>query len=460
MDGKDKPLTSEEKKRLRVKLLWFKRWKKFIDAIPNQHPILQPSKRPVGSSNVFFYRLAAFNYGSLAEQWFEERNKTYRQNFSEYLTQLYSMLIEPELRADGTLAMESSGVQLQSLDLKKINRNYAEFNDVLFREGFLELISVHDADEKKCRAYAAPAEILRKGIEKVFLSKAEKQALVKSIRISKKPDQTSKKLEPVCRYFSRQLKKTKIDAKHFEQMEIGVGQLRKLYPRVVRFRLGKHDLKINAKEGRFYSTYIYAPKMLRKLLRWEGKQPMVEGDVAGSHFHFLLEEMTDPKERAEMRKDLLSADPYLAMCCNPKGVTREDLKGSSHLFKNRSRLKRYPKMNKPDWAELRWRKRTLLYREGLFYRHISTKYPKFATTMAGMKIFGKNQKSKFACGIMRKESMVMVHMAGERCMKEKLVYLPIHDGFLTLPKHYDRVCKIVTECFKMATGTVPNIRQK
>ena len=54
----------------------------------------------------------------------------------------------------------------------------------------------------------------------------------------------------------------------------------------------------------------------------------------------------------------------------------------------------------------------------------------------------------------------MVHMAGERCMKEKLVYLPIHDGFLTLPKHYDRVCKVVTDCFKMATGTVPNIRQK
>src|ERR1035437_3582173 len=149
MDGKDKPLTSEEKKLLGVKLMWFKRWKKFIDAIPNQQPLLQPSERPAGSSNVFFYRLAAFNYGSLAEQWFTERNKTYKKNFSEYLTQLYSMLIEPELRADGTLAKESSGVQLQSLDLKKINRNYSEFNNVLFREGFLDLISVHDADRSE-----------------------------------------------------------------------------------------------------------------------------------------------------------------------------------------------------------------------------------------------------------------------------------------------------------------------
>jgi len=460
MNGKDKSLTDAEKKRLRERLIWFKQWKKFIDAIPNQNPILQPSKRPAGSSNVFSYRLAAFNYEDLADRWFKDRNKTYKQNFAEYLAQLYSMLIEPVLHADGSLSKDTKGVQLHSLDLKKINRNYSEFNDVLFREGFLELISVHDADEKKCRAYAAPTEILQKGIEKAFLSESEKQALVKSIGLSTEPDKTSKRMDLVCRYFLQQLKWTKIDLMKFELMEIEVGQLRKLLPRVDRFQKGKHDIKINVKEGRFYSTYIYAPKVMRKLMLWDGKKPMVEGDVAGSHFHFLLKEMTDAKERKEMEKDLVSADPYLAMCSHPKGIAREDLKGSSHQFKYGSRLKRYPKMNDLDWAKFRMEKRTLLYREGLLYRHIIKKYPQFAATMAQMPIFGHNQKSKYACGIMRREAKVMVHMVGQRCMKEKLVYLPIHDGFLTLPKHYDRVCEIVTESFKKETGSVPLIRQK
>lgn len=109
---------------------------------------------------------------------------------------------------------------------------------------------------------------------------------------------------------------------------------------------------------------------------------------------------------------------------------------------------------------MRRRKRTILYREGLFFRNISKRYPKFADTMAKMRILGPNQKSKFACDIMKRESEVMVQMVGRKCMREKLVYLPIHDGFLTLPRHYDRVCEIVTESFLATTGSKPFIRRK
>ena len=51
----------------------------------------------------------------------------------------------------------------------------------------------------------------------------------------------------------------------------------------------------------------------------------------------------------------------------------------------------------------------------------------------------------------------MVHRVGTECAEQGLVYLPIHDGFLTLPRHFDRVCGIVMEAFRAETGTTPRI---
>jgi hypothetical protein len=80
--------------------------------------------------------------------------------------------------------------------------------------------------------------------------------------------------------------------------------------------------------------------------------------------------------------------------------------------------------------------------------------------MSRMKITHFNHRRDYSCKIMRRESKVMVQMVGHRCMEEKLIYLPIHDGFLTLPNQFDRVCEIVTECFKLEIGSVPRIRRK
>lgn len=100
------------------------------------------------------------------------------------------------------------------------------------------------------------------------------------------------------------------------------------------------------------------------------------------------------------------------------------------------------------------------YRKGLFYRHLLAKYPKFAEAMAHKPIKHKKHKSDFACAVMRQEAAVMVHAVGKRCADAGLVYLPIHDGFLTLPGHYNKVCEIVVEAFRERVGSVPRIRRK
>lgn len=446
-------MTDSERVRLRGPWSRFRHWKKHLASLSDQNPILKPSCRPVGASGIFSYRLPGLDYASLADQWFQKRNKTFKRNFVDYLSQLYSILIESEFLPDQTLSKESGGVELFSTDLKKISRNYSQLNRVLIREGFLDVFSLHQKGEK-CRSYGIPRELLKKGVERVFLSEEEKQGLIKTIRISSRTDQTDPNLDTVGRYYLSLLQRTKIDPSDLNQLEIELGRFRRLYPMVVRHQQGKTDLRVIAKTGRLDATYLFAPKEFRKLLRLDGKHQLVEGDVGGCHFHFLLGEMTDPDERKKMKKDLLSPDAYLSMCGNPVGVSREDLKKSSHIFKYGNRVTKTFLLSGYEWFK------SVPYKEGLFYRHLSKGYPVFCRRMSEKEISHKKHRSEFACAVMKKESKVMVEAVGRRCLTEKLVYLPIHDGFLTLPDQYDRVCQIVTESFQKETGSVPKIKRK
>jgi hypothetical protein len=439
---------------LREGWIRFKNWKRFLNTIPDRNPFLKPSVRPVGTSGIFSYRLTGVNYESLSERFYKDRNKTFKRKFVEYLSQVYSELIDSEILPDGTLTKESEGVELYSLNLTKISRNYFLFNQTLFKSGLLDLIDVHDEPKGKCRTYGVPTELVKKGVEKVFISEEEKRQLIETIRKDNRPDSSDPNPTPLVRYFLSLLKETKINTSDVDQLEIEVGSFRKLYPDVIRHQGGKYDLKITPTTGRLSSVYLYSPKVFRSLLRWKGTTPMVEGDVGGSHFHFLLEEMTDPRERKMMEKDLLSPDPYLSMCGNPVGVSREDLKKSSHIFKYGNRQTKFFFGTDYDWFQYH------PYTEGLFYIHLSAKYPRFTEMMSKKVITHKKHRSQFSCDVMKRESKVMVDMVGEQCMKEKLVYLPIHDGFLTLPSQYDRICEIVTECFQMETGSTPKIKRK
>lgn len=459
-EKKDEPLTEPSRKIIRQRWNDLGEWRTLIHSVPDRQPVLTKPIRPAGSSNLFFYRLSIFDYEQVAARWFPDRNKTYRENFVQYVSQLFSILIESELHPDETLIEEPDGKEIHSWDLKEINRNYADHNDELVKRGFLHVLQLHEnrTKKKKMRKYGVPREVLLKGFERVYLSEEEKKSVVKSIRVSTEPDETSPNLDPLCQYYADTLRRTTIDQTTLDQLEISVGDFRRLYWSTERHQQGKLDLTIGPKEGRLYSVYLHAPKLFRKLLRWDGK-PMVEGDVAASHFHFLLQEMTDPNEREQMKKDLVRPDPYLSMCGHPK-VRREDLKQSSHLFKYGSRAERTSGMTEEDAKQAGAPSWSVSYRDRLFFRHFSKVYPRFADTMAEKKVFTHDQISQFSCEIMKRESDVMVQTVGRRCMSEKLVYLPIHDGFLTLPDQYDRVCQIITESFQQSVGSVPVIRRK
>ena len=424
-----------------------------LRSIPDARPVLKPSVRPVGSCGVFFYKLSVLDYVELADRWFADRNKTFRANFVEYVTQVFSELIGAELLPDGSLTSEKGGTQLYAPNLKRISRNYSLFNTVLVEDGWLEVLSLHDTEKKKCRTYGVDHAALKKGVERSFLTEKQKRELIATLTVDDGPDRTDTDGNPLLGYFLGLLQKTTVDPTELEQTEIEVGRFSRLHPSVVRHQGGKFDFTIEPKTGRLDAIYLRAPQEFRKLLRFDGR-PFVEGDVAACHFHFLLREMTDPTERRRMQSDLVSADPYLSMCGNPVGVSREDLKQSSHLFKYGNRALKGYQMS--DWDRFK----LVPYTEGLFYRHLAQRFPKFAAAMAAKPIFHKKHRSEIACDVMGQEAKVMVGQVGERCRTEGLVYLPVHDGFMTIADQDDRVCQIVTESFHSETGSVPKIKRK
>ena len=428
--------------------------KKWLKNFPDQNPVLVQSKKEKNKTGVYFLKPYILDYRQLAETLLKDRNKTIKQNFVWYCCQFLSKLIEQELGEDDILEDYEKKQQVYSHNLKKISRNYSLFNDLLIAEHILEVHSLHDADEGKCMEYGIQKEIIKKGVCREYLSRLELERLIELAAVADEADKTSSNSPDVVKVFIATLKKTKINKTDLLKLEIEAGRFVKLYPYALRFIAGKYDAKIGQNDGRFHANYTYAPSEFRSLMKYGGKQGFVEGDVAACHFHFLLDEMADPDERSAMLADLTATDPYLAMCDHPAGVRRSDLKQSSHIFKFGSR--RDARMFVSDYEATK----IVPYRKGLFYRHISAKYPQFAEDMAHKRITHKIHKKEYACALMKREAGVMVHAVGERCAALGLIYLPVHDGFLTLPRHYDQVCEIVGEAYRAASGSVPRIRRK
>jgi hypothetical protein len=452
---KDEKQIKIDKELLRKKLADLRAHTRWLGQFEDKNPVLVPSKKAEGKTGVFFLQPDVVEYSILARKNFGDRNKTFKENFRWYALIFLSELIEKGLSDDQESFDESvSARETYSINLKRINRNYAAFNDALLKDFIVEFLEQYNADDGRCIKYGASPEVLKKGIRRGYLSKNELKRLKQSIRLDTRPDKTEKSSPEVVRYFCSILNRTRMRLRDVEKIEVEAGRFRKMYPLAVRFIARKFDGRIGEKDGRFHANYTYAPSEFRGLMRYDGKQQFVEGDVAACHFHFLLDEMTDDDERRQMVKDLAAADPYLTMCGNPVGVERTDLKQSSHLFKFANRdYRRRPRLKRDG-------SKSALYREGLFYLHLKSKYPVFAEAMAQRRISQKSHRSSFACRVMKREAKVMVHAVGRRCKEEGLVYLPVHDGFLTLPEQFDRVCEIVVEAFRAETGSVPRIKRK
>jgi hypothetical protein len=427
--------------------------KQWMEQFQDRNPVLIETEKRKKKPGVYFFQPDILDYSTIAQKHFSERNKTFRENFAWYSAQFLSQLIQAELGKKDALAEVEQSKEIYSLNLKKMNRNYSLFNEVLINEFILEVHSLHDAEEGKCIEYGIDRTFLKKGVRKRYLSKGEISRLAAECHDWNRPDKTSRARPKVVDYFLEILKKTKVNMRALDGLEVEAGRFKRLVPLVKRFQRRKFDAMISPTEGRFHANYTYAPSEFRSLMRYGRGTKFVEGDVAACHFHFLLDEMTDENERKQMVKDLAAADPYLAMCGNPSGVSRGELKQSSHLFKfgTRRDVRRFV----GDYESFG----IVPYREGVFYRHLTAKYPVFAETMASKPITQAKHRSDYACEVMRREANVMVHQVGSRCMAEGLVYLPIHDGFLTLPFQFDRVCEVVAEAFRAATGNNPHIKR-
>jgi hypothetical protein len=83
--------------------------------------------------------------------------------------------------------------------------------------------------------------------------------------------------------------------------------------------------------------------------------------------------------------------------------------------------------------------------------------PNFARAVRAIDINGKYARSKFACLHQEWEAAIMVDKMLQWAEKNKLVYLPVHDGWMTIPAHADQISEKVKALWLEHCGMTPNI---
>jgi hypothetical protein len=243
------------KKILKQKWQKLQAQKKWLKNFPDQNPVLVQSKKAKNKTGVYFLKPYILDYRQMAEDLLKDRNKTIKENFVWYCCHFLSMLIEQELEKNDILESSNQKQEIYSLNLKKINRNYSLFNDLLIAENILEVHSLHDADEGKCIEYGIYTEIIKKGVCREYLSKDEVKRLKNEAKPSSSPDKTKSNAPVVVKHFVDTLKQMAIKETELDLLEVEAGRYQRLYPLVMRFIAGKYDASIGENEGRFHANY-------------------------------------------------------------------------------------------------------------------------------------------------------------------------------------------------------------
>lgn len=91
---------------------------------------------------------------------------------------------------------------------------------------------------------------------------------------------------------------------------------------------------------------------------------------------------------------------------------------------------------------------------------VATVAPDFAVAVRSAAVYGKKERSKFACLNMKIEAAIMVDKMLDWASSTNTVYFPIHDGWMTIPGHGDRVAAQAQKLWHNEFGMTPHITKE
>ena len=208
----------------------------------------------------------------------------------------------------------------------------------------------------------------------------------------------------------------------------------------------------SAKNGRISTRYINLPSRWRKHLSFKGVK-LDEYDISSCHAAIWISQFAVDASEKQILKNAFEDGSFYDLFVGD-GVSRSYVKKQFLSWINGDRG--YSKEIEVDGVKKR------VFKPKKFGSHpldkiIAQVAPNFARTVRAIDINGKYARSKFACLHQEWEAAIMVDQMLQWAEQNKLVYLPVHDGWMTIPDHADQISEKVRALWLKHSGMTPKV---
>lgn len=201
-----------------------------------------------------------------------------------------------------------------------------------------------------------------------------------------------------------------------------------------RIFFGDFNIRYGPNGGRLYHSIIEMPRESRSNLVFkEDKSPLIEYDIKSCHPVLLLPLISCPIEKERYRV-LLDHDIYSTIRSSMNVIDdRDGMKTQFLIYINRSDRNSSPK--------------------NLIHNFFSNHFPNFTDEIL-------NVRKDLAVYLQQEESQIMVQDLGTYCNKNKLYWIPCHDGWMGIEDSQLQIINEVSRLFFNKTGYNVTITQK
>lgn len=204
--------------------------------------------------------------------------------------------------------------------------------------------------------------------------------------------------------------------------------------------LAKQDVSPSRSEknGRISTQYINLPSRWRKHLSLANVK-LEEYDISSCHAAIWIKMFAEDIGEKEVLKNAFQEGRFYDLFVST-GATRSFIKKQFLSWVNGDRG--HAKESVVNGKKVR------VFKPKKFGSHpldkiIAKVAPNFARLVRSIDINGKYARSEFACLHMQWEAVMMVDRMLPWAAENKLVYLPVHDGWMTIPEHAAQITEKV-----------------
>jgi hypothetical protein len=205
---------------------------------------------------------------------------------------------------------------------------------------------------------------------------------------------------------------------------------------------------------RLSSIYIQLASKWRKCLRWQGHE-LEEYDISCCHAPMWINIFATGKEK-ELLKDSYEKGKFYDLFMSD-GVSRKRRKEEFQSWINGDR---YDVLRTGVKGRFTTTKTLKKFGSHPLDAIVGQVTPDFARAVRSAPVNGKKGRSEFACLNMKAEAAIMVDLMLDWASGTNTVYLPIHDGWMTVPEHGDRITAQVKKLWHREFGMTPNVTKK